>query len=184
MVQIGIDMTAQKNPGQPSPESARTELAHIAAAGELIASIAHEISQPITCILASGYASQHWLSMQPPHLDEAREAVAQIIREADRAREVIARTRDLSIKNPLQQLPPDVNETIPHASTLAPGGSRTHGIAVHTEFASDLPAVLGDPISLQQVMLNLITNGVDAMSSVSGRRRKLCLGSARDPTGF
>jgi signal transduction histidine kinase len=186
MVKSGIDIAAQKKAKQPSPESARIELARvarIAAARELTASIAHEISQPMASVMANGYASQRWLGMQPPHLDEAREAVAQLIRDADRACKVIVQIRDLFSKMPLQYLLVDINETILQALALAAGESRNRGIAVYTEFAPNLPAVLGDPVQLQQVMLNLITNGVDAMSTVSDRPRELSIRSTSDPTG-
>lgn len=158
-------------------------VARIAAAGELAASIAHEVSQPMASVVVNGYASQRWLSMEPPHLDEAREAVAQIIRDADRACRVIAGIRDLFGRMPFQHVPLDVNETILQSLIIAAGEPRTRGIAVHTEFAPNLPAVLGDSVQLQQVMLNLITNGVDAMSTVSDRQRELSIRSARDPTG-
>lgn len=185
MVGIGTDISDQKKAGQ-SPESARIELARvarIAAVGELTATIAHEISQPLASVLANGFASQRWLAMQPPHLDEAREALAQIIHEADRACKVIARIRDLLTKKPLQHLPVDINETILQVLALAAGELRSRRVAVHTECAPDLPAVLGDPVQLHQVMLNLVTNGVDAMSSMSDRPRELLIRSAIDPLG-
>jgi C4-dicarboxylate-specific signal transduction histidine kinase len=186
MVEIGVDVIAQTKAKQQSPESARIELARvarIAAVGELTASIAHEISQPIASVLANGSASQRWLAMQPPHLDEVRDAVAQIIRDADRACKMIASIRDFLNKNPLQHLLLDINETILQALALAVGKPRNRGIVVHTDFSPDLPSVLGDPIQLQQVMLNLITNSIDAMSSVSDRSKELFIRSARDPTG-
>jgi C4-dicarboxylate-specific signal transduction histidine kinase len=187
MVEIGMSIISQKKAEQRSPEPARIELARvarIAAVGELTASIAHEMSQPIASVLANGSASQRWLAMQPPHLDEAREAVAQIIRDADRACKVIASIRDLLNKNPLQHLLLNINETILQALALAVGEPRNRGIVVHTEFSPDLPAVLGDPVQLQQVMLNLITNGIDAMSSDSDRSKELFIRSARDPAGI
>ncbi len=185
MDKIGAAITNRKK-AQLSPESARIDLARaarIAAAGALTASIAHEISQPLTSILANGFASQRWLAMQPPRLDEVQEAVAQIVREADRASKVITRIRDLFGKKPLQLLIVDVNETILQVLTLAAGELRSQGVAVHTEFAPGLPTVLGDPIQLQQVILNLVTNGVDAMSSISDRPPELFIRSARDPLG-
>jgi C4-dicarboxylate-specific signal transduction histidine kinase len=185
MDKIGAAITNRKK-AQLSPESARIDLARaarIAAAGALTASIAHEISQPLASIFANGYACQRWLAMEPPYLDEVREAVAQMVREADRASKVVARIRDLSSKTPLQQLLVDVNETILQALALAAGELRSHGVAVQTEFAPALPTVLGDPIQLQQVILNLVTNGMDAMSSISDRPPELFIRSARDPIG-
>ena len=155
----------------------------IAAAGALTASIAHEISQPLASVLANGAASQRWLAMQPPCLDEVREALAQIVREADHASKVITRIRDLLGKKRLQHLLVDVNETVLQVLALAASELRSHGVAVHTEFAPSLPTVLGDPIQLQQVILNLVTNGVDAMSSISDRAPELFVRSARDPLG-
>ena len=107
MIGIGIDMTEQKEAEQ-SLQAARAELARvarIATVGELTASIAHEVTQPLASVLANAYASQRWLAMQPPDLDEVRDAVAETIREADRACKVIARIRDFLSKKPLQHLP-------------------------------------------------------------------------------
>jgi C4-dicarboxylate-specific signal transduction histidine kinase len=169
-----------------SPESARIDLARaarIAAAGALTTSIAHEISQPLASVLANGCASQRWLAMQPPCLDEVREAVEQIVREADRASKVVTRIRDLLGKKPLEPLLVDVNETILQVLALAADELRCRGVAVHTEFAPNLPTVLGDPIQLQQVILNLVTNGVDSMSSINDRPPELFIRSGRDPLG-
>jgi C4-dicarboxylate-specific signal transduction histidine kinase len=185
MNKIGAPITNRRK-ARPSPESDRLDLARavrIAAAGALTASIAHEVSQPLATVLANGFASQRWLAMKPPCLDEVREAVEQIVREADRASKVITRIRDLLGKKPLQPVIVDVNETVLQVLALAARELRRHGVAVHTEFAPSLPPVLGDPIQLQQVILNLVTNGVDAMSSISNRPPGLFIRSARDPMG-
>jgi C4-dicarboxylate-specific signal transduction histidine kinase len=186
MAEIGIDITAQKKVEQPSSESARLELARlarVAAAGELTASIAQEISQPVASVLVNGVASQRCLATEPSHLGEVREAVAQFIREGHRSCKVVAMISDLFTKMPLQPLFLDINETILQALALDAGETRNRGIAVQIEFAPNLSAVLGDPVQLQQLMLNLITNAVDAMSSVSERPKELSICSVGDSTG-
>jgi PAS domain S-box-containing protein len=185
MIGIGIDMTEQKKAEQ-SLQAAKAELAHvarIATVGELTASIAHEITQPLACVLANGWASQRWLAMQPPELDEVREAVAETVREADRACKVIARIRDLLSKKSIQYLPVDVNQLILEVLALTTSELRAAGVSVQIEFGSDLPALLGDHVQLQQVMLNLVMNGIDAMSGITDRPRELSVKSARHPLG-
>jgi C4-dicarboxylate-specific signal transduction histidine kinase len=182
---MGIDITDQMKQ-ETSPESARIELARvarIAAVGELTASIAHEISQPLASILANGCASQRWLAMEPPDLSEAREALAETIREANRACELVARIRDLLSKKPLQSLLLDVNQIILQMLTLTAAELRAGGVTVQTALEADLPAVFGDSVQLQQVMLNLLTNGIDAMSAIVDRPKKLSIRSVKDPLG-
>lgn len=181
MIGIGIDMTEQKKAEQ-SLQTAKAELAQIAriaTVGELTASIAHEITQPLACVLVNGWASQRSLAMQPPNLDEVRVAVAETLREADRACKVIARIRDLLSKKPLCYSPVDVNQMIREVLALTASELRAGGVTVQTELSSDLPAPLGDHVQLQQVILNLVMNGIDAMSGINHRPRELSVKSAK-----
>jgi two-component system sensor histidine kinase/response regulator len=162
---------------------AKMELAyvgHAASLGELAASIAHEINQPLGAVVNSASASLRWLAMQPPNLEEAREAATRTVREANRASEVIVRTRALLKKEPPQMERLDLNEVIREVLALAGNEFVKGRVAVKTDLAADVPAVLGDRIQLQQVMFNLITNAIEAMHPVEDRPRELRIESTTD----
>ncbi len=185
MIGIGIDVTKQKEAEQ-SLQAARAELARvarIASVGELTASIAHEVTQPLASVLTNAYASQRWLAMQPPDLYEVRDAVAGTIREADRALEVIMRIRDFLSNKPLLHFRVDVKQIVLEVLTLTASELRDAGVTVQTDFVSDLPTLHGDRIQLQQVMLNLVMNGIDALSKITGWPRELSIKVATDPLG-
>ena len=184
MIGISIDITDQKKAQQALQET-RMELAHVSrmvTMGELTASIAHEINQPLTAIVANGSASLRWLAMQPPNLDEAREAMSRVVRDANRAGAVIGRVRGLIRKAPTEVEPLDANKKIRQVLALAASEILKDGVTVRTELADDLPAVLGDHVQVEQVMLNLIINGIDAMSTIAGPRQ-LHIRSAKHPQG-
>ena len=185
MLGISIDITDLKKTEQ-SLQSAKTELGRvnrILTTGELTASIAHEINQPLAAVVINGSASLRWLAMQPPNLEEAREAMAESIREAKRSSQVIARIRALLNKEPPQMRPLTLNAIIREVLALSATDLMRGGVTEHTDLASDLPEVAGDPIQLQQVMLNLIMNGIDAMREVTDRPRELFIKSAKHPAG-
>jgi PAS domain S-box-containing protein len=164
-------------------QESRAELvraARIATMGELTASIAHEINQPLAAVATNASAALRWLAAQPPNLDEAREAAFGAVREASRASRVIQRIRTLLKKTLPQLRPVSVNEVIREVLILAHGELVTAGVAVHTKLAADVPTVLGDRVQLQQVLLNLIMNAVDAMIAIRDRPRKLLITSAND----
>jgi signal transduction histidine kinase len=165
---------------------AQTELARVmrsTAMGELAASIAHEINQPLAAVVANGEASLRWLAMQPPNLEEAREAGKRIVRDANRAGEVIKGIRALLARDKQQFAPLDINEAIREVLMLTRGELDRHQIAVQTELSSALPPILGDRIQLQQVVLNLTLNAIDAMRTVSERRRLLSIASQPSEDG-
>jgi signal transduction histidine kinase len=164
-------------------QAALARVARIATMGELTASIAHEINQPLAAVATNASASLHWLNQQPPDLDEARQAMTSAMKEANRASGVIERLRTLLKKAPSELRPLDVNEVIREVLGLAHSELITAGIAVHTEVAADVPTVLGDRIQLQQVILNLIMNAIDAMITVTERPRTLFIKSANDAEG-
>jgi PAS domain S-box-containing protein len=161
---------------------AQGELAHITRVmtmGELATSIAHEINQPLAAIAANAEACLNWLAATPPHLERGRESVVSIVRDANRAGDIIRRIRALTQKAGIQKVPVDLNDAIREVMVLAESEARRQGVTLRTELADDLPPVVGDRIQLQQVVLNLVINGVEAMSAAADRPRQLLVGSRR-----
>ena len=180
-IQRDVTERVKLEEAQKGAELAR--VARIATMGELTASIAHEINQPLTAVATSASASLHWLAAQPPNLSEARTAMANAMTEANRASRVIERIRALLKKASPEMRPLEVNEVIREVLALARKELMVGGITVHTELSPDIPAVPGDRIQLQQVMLNLIMNAIDAMLAINDRPRTLLIKSATDPEG-
>jgi len=152
-------------------------VARVAIIGELTASIAHEVNQPLAGIVANADACLAWLSNPQPNLDEAKEAAGRMIRAATRASEVIARIRSLIDKSTPERLKLHINEVLEEALALARGEAARNNVFLVTELASELPIVLGDRIQLQQVILNLVMNGIAAMANTNGRPRRLLVRS-------
>ena len=153
-----------------------TELAHInrvSMVGELTASIAHEVNQPLSGVVSNGSACLRWLAADVPNLDEAREAARRIVRDGKRAGEVIARIRALTKRasTPRERL--DLNETIREVLVLVGDKAKREDVSIQTNFAHDLSPVSGDRVQLQQVVLNLVMNAIEAMSTVGERPREL-----------
>ena len=162
---------------------AQAQLAHVArltTLGEMTASIAHEVRQPLAAVVTNGNACSRWLAVQPPNLEEVRQAIERIVQEANRANEVIGRVRQLATRGRLQNARLNVNEIVLEVVDLARGDIRRNRIEVRTELSEDLPLVLGDRIQLQQVFLNLIINAIDAMSTVENGPRELVVSSSMD----
>jgi len=161
---------------------ARAQLAHIArvtALGELTASIAHEVNQPLAAVVINGNACVRWLEDQPPNLDEARLAVGRLVKDANRASEIIAQVRTLTRKTSAHNELVNVNDIVRGILTLVDGELTQHAIALRTELAEDLPQVRGDSVQLQQLVLNLILNAIEAMTQVEEGSRELFIDSAR-----
>jgi C4-dicarboxylate-specific signal transduction histidine kinase len=164
---------AERQRAEEALRAAHAELAHVTrvtAMGELAASIAHEVTQPLTGIATNGNACLHWLGAAPPNIEKARSTVKRIIRDSDRAGEVISDIRALVKKAPPRQEPVDLNDLISRTLSLANHEMSRNQVEAKTELAADLPCVLGDRVQLQQVLLNLLMNAVEAMSSSSGTR--------------
>jgi len=180
-----IDVTDQRR-AEEHLRRAQEDLARVSrvvAMGELAAAIAHEVNQPLGAVVTNASASLRWLAGQPPNLGEAREAIDRTVRDANRASEVIVRIRALLQKVPPQMEQLDVNVVIREVLTLAGNELLRSGIAVQTDLAPDVPNVFGDRVQLQQVLLNLILNGIDAMRTITHRPRELRIKSAKHPDG-
>jgi C4-dicarboxylate-specific signal transduction histidine kinase len=158
-------------------------LAHIARVmtmGELAASIAHEVNQPLTSVVNSASACLRWLEAQK--LEEARRSASRVITEGHRASEIIGRIRALAKKAPPQKEWLDVNETIHEVIALARSEIQRNGVALETELSEHVPVILADRIQLQQVILNLMMNAIEAMSGLNDGPRELLVRSGTDET--
>ena len=152
---------------------AQVELAHVnrvTTMGELTASLAHEVNQPIAAAVISANTCVRWLAGEVPNLDKARASAMRIVNDATRAAEIIRRIRLLFQKGSLQLELVDVNEVIEEMIVLLRGEATRYMISFQTELAADLPPVMGDRVQLQQVMMNLMINSIDAMRAVDGAR--------------
>src|SRR5271155_353350 len=177
-----MDVTAVKQ-AEEELHKTRTELAHAArmnTLGELPASIAHEVNQPLAAIVNGAIACLRWLNRETPNLDEARRAVEWIIKEGNRAGEVIRRVRALASKASTQKAPLDINDVISEVIALMQLELDRHRVALRMELAPALPVVLADRVELQQVIINLVMNGIDAMEPITDRPRELLIGSRQD----
>jgi C4-dicarboxylate-specific signal transduction histidine kinase len=162
----------------------RTELAHMARVstmGELVASVAHEVNQPLTAVVADGTACIHWLDRHPPNLHEANEALTRIINEANRAGQVISRIRTFLKRSPTENVPLSVNDLIRDTIALVGGEMFKKRIVMQADLAADLPAILGDRIQLQQVILNLLMNAIEAVAAKSEGTRQIVISSKNQP---
>jgi PAS domain S-box-containing protein len=154
------------------------DLAHInrvSMMGELAASVAHEVNQPLTGIVSNGSASLRWLSGDTPNLEEAREAIRDIVRDGKRAGDVIARIRALTKRTALPKEKLNVNETIREVLALVGDQAKRNNVVFRTRFADEDCPVLADRVQLQQVLLNLLMNGMEAMSSAGDHERQLLI---------
>ena len=179
------DVTERKRAAE-ALQQMHEQLAHanrVATLGQLTASIAHEIAQPIGAVYNRANAAINFLNKDPPDLEEVREAISRIADAADRAREIIGRIRDQVKKAPPRKDFFDLNEAIEEVLFLAGNAITKDAIAVQTGFAKGLPPVQGDRVQLQQVALNLILNAVEAMRSVDDRPRELQIGTKENEAG-
>jgi C4-dicarboxylate-specific signal transduction histidine kinase len=162
---------------------ARAQLAHIArltTLGQLTASLAHEVNQPITATLANANASLRWISVEPPDLDQAKTTIERIVKDMNRAGTIVGRIRGLAKRAPAKKISCDINDIIREMTTLTSGEIRKHRVSLRTDLQHDLPKVNVDLVQLQQVLLNLIMNAVEAMDAVPETMRSLVIGSMHD----
>jgi PAS domain S-box-containing protein len=162
------------------------ELAHanrVTTIGQLAASISHEMKQPISATALNASTGLRCLTLEPPNVGEARQALERIVRDARRAGEVIERVHGLVKKTPTSNETLQLNEAIREIMALTSGEATRNCVSVQMQFAKNLPFVQGDRVQLQQVMLNLVINAIDAMSAVDVEPRELTIGTAMDESG-
>ena len=162
---------------------ARAELAHVArltTLGEFTAAIAHEINQPLTAIVTSGQACLRWLAHEPPNLEEGRRMVEETVGSAMRAAEIISRLRAMMKKSPAHRELLNINDAISAVIALVAPEVQRNRVVMRAELSNDLPPLLGDRIQLQQVILNLIMNAIEAMRGIDQTQRELIVVSRQD----
>jgi C4-dicarboxylate-specific signal transduction histidine kinase len=162
---IGTDITEWKR-----LQADLTRANRVSSMGELTASLAHEISQPVAAAVTNANSCLLWLSRDEPDLEEARAAVSRIVQDGRRAGEIIKRVRLLFKKEEPQRELVDLNEIIREMVILLHSEAIQFGVSVPTKLAADLPEVMGDRVQLQQVLMNLMMNSIDAMKDIYGRR--------------
>jgi signal transduction histidine kinase len=165
---------------------AQTELAHVnrvRTMEQLAASIAHEINQPITAAVTNAEAALNWLGGQPPNLAEVRQALGSIVEDGKRAGDVVGRIRSLIKKSPPRKDDLEINQAILEVIALIRSEAVKHSVSLRTQLAAGLPHVHGDRVQLQQVILNVIVNAIEAMSGVSDGLRELLIGTRKDGLG-
>jgi C4-dicarboxylate-specific signal transduction histidine kinase len=150
---------------------------------ELTASIAHEVNQPLTAVITSARACERWLSGEPPNVGTARASLERIIRDGNRASQIISRIRSLFKRNPPQKEPVDVNELILEMIDLQHSEGTVDGVAIQTALDADLPILYADRVQLQQVVLNLMRNAIDAMTEIADRPKNLYINSCMEHEG-
>src|ERR1700674_2542465 len=179
---IAADVTERKR-AEEALARATSDLAHVARVttiGQLTASIAHEVNQPLAAIVANAAACELWLAATPTETVRVQKALKSIVADGQRASAVIGRIRSLMSRQPPHREGVDINEPIREVVALAQQELRRNGVALRTVLADGLPRVHGDKVQLQQVLLNLLVNGIEAMSGAAGGPRELVVGSARD----
>lgn len=185
---VSTDITAiiRADQAEQQLRKARAELAHVTRVttlGELTATIAHEINQPLAAIISNADACLGWMNRAPPDLSAARSSVEWIIEDAIRASEVIRRVRALAKKGEIEMLPLDINDVVKDVIALVTRELISHQVALKTDLTAALPAIYEDRIQLQQVIINLVMNGIEAMDAVTDRTRELVIQSSRDDMG-
>jgi PAS domain S-box-containing protein len=172
---ITRDLTERKS-SEEKVQAAQAQLTHMARVttmGEFAASIAHEVNQPLSAAITNCHACLRWLALNPPNLERARDSIRAITDATNHASEVIKRVRGLMKKAPPERTALNVNEVIGEVSGLLMGELARNNVSLQTDFGRELPAVVVDRVQMQQVILNLISNGIEAMKPVAGRAKIL-----------
>jgi PAS domain S-box-containing protein len=176
----------ERSQAQEALQVAQAELAHVSrltTLGELMASIAHEVNQPLAGIVTNGEACLRWLNFDPPELGEVRSGLESIISDGVRASEVIWGLRALTKKTQSQRVALDINELVEEVAKLLQRELLNNRVTLQLDLSQELPNIMGDRVQLQQVVLNLIINGIQAMSSIDDRPRNLLVQSRRNEAG-
>jgi PAS domain S-box-containing protein len=181
---VSTDITAsiRADQAEQALRKAQAELAHVTRVtmlGELTASISHEINQPLAAVIANAEACLSWLDRNPPDLDAARRSVEWIVEDGNRASEVIRHVRALAKKSGIERASLDINDVARDAMALVQRELSNRGVLLKLKLAPDLPRTFGDRVQLQQVIINLVINAVEAMESVADRPRELTIRSGR-----
>ena len=184
-----LDLTERKEAEQNLRESerryreAQAELSHVTRVtmlGELAASISHEVNQPLAGVVANAEACLRWLDRETPDLNKVRRSVEWVIDDGNRASEVIRRVRALAKKTDIEKAPLDINDVVRDTIALVRRELVSHQVSLRTDFASALPMIQADRVQLQQVIINLVMNGIEAMQAVTDRPRELVIRSRQD----
>ena len=187
-----LDLSERKQAEAEARESERryretqTQLAHanrVATMGQLTASIAHEVNQPIAAALTNAQAALRWLGAEPPNMDEVRQALGRIVRDSDRGGAVVQRIRALIKGTRPREERVEINAAIRDVIEITHGEAMKNGVSVRTELVEGLPLVPGDRIELQQVILNLVLNAIEAMSETSEGPRELLITTGKTESG-
>ena len=190
-VAFALDLTERKRADAELRDAERRnldtqlQLAHvnrIATMGQLTASIAHEVNHPIGAMLMNAGTALRWLDASPPKLESARQSIGRITADGKRAAEVIGRIRDLVKKAPARKEGLEINEVILEVIALTRNEMSNEGVAVQTKLTDGLPSIWGDRVQLQQVVLNLIMNAIEAMSEVIEGPRELLISTCKAET--
>jgi signal transduction histidine kinase len=174
-----VDVSATRR-AEEKLHDAQAELTHVTRVtmlGELTASIAHEVNQPLAAVVANAEACLRWLDRETPDLAGARRSAEWVINDGIRASEVVRRVRALAHKTGIEKAPLDVNDIVGEVIALVQRELASHRVSLRTELAPGLPKILGDRVQLQQVIINLVMNGIEAMQPVTDRSRELVVRS-------
>lgn len=185
-VESDVSVAYRADQAERELRKAQLELAHVTrltTLGELTASIAHEINQPLGAVMSNANACLGWLCRESPELEAARRSVGWIVDDCNRASEVIQRVRGLAKKSDIEKVPLDINDLVNNVIALVQRELARHAVSVRMDEAPALPRTLGDRVQLQQVMINLVMNGVEAMESVVDRSRELVIRSSQNDGG-
>lgn len=185
---VSTDVTAaiRTDQAEQALREAQSELAHVTRVttlGELTASIAHEINQPLAAVISNADACTTWLARKPPDVQAARRSVEWIIEDANRAGEVIRRVRALAKKTEIEKALLDVNDVVREVMALVQRELVSNEVSARLELTPTLPRIFGDRVQLQQVMINLVMNGIEAMASITDQSRELVIQSSQDDMG-
>jgi PAS domain S-box-containing protein len=181
-VNVDIDDQKKLEEALRTTQAKLSRASKIATVSELAASIAHEISQPLAALVANGHAIQRWLSAEPPNLERARLTAERLIRDGSDAAEVVNRVRALFKRTDLTRTLLDLNEVIREVNRLMTDEASTKGVRIEIDLAADVPPIWADRVQMQQVIVNLVRNGVDATESEQSDPKVLSIRSARDGT--
>jgi C4-dicarboxylate-specific signal transduction histidine kinase len=173
-----VDLTERKR--------AEAELAHanrVATMGQLTASIAHEVNQPIAALLTNAETALRWLAHQPPNLEKAKPLINRIVSDGKRTADIVSRIRDFSKKAPAQKGNLEINEAILEIMRLTRAATSEHSVSTEMQLSERLPHIFGDRVQLQQVILNLVMNAIEAMSEVRDGTRELLINTNEVKSG-